>query len=63
MDENQLKMNCSKTELILFGSRQQLQKCVTTRISVNEDKVYRSNIIKYLGTWMDEQLNMKQHIK
>ena len=28
MDENWLKMNCSKTELIRFGSSQQLQKCV-----------------------------------
>ena len=62
MDENWLKMNCSKTELILFGSRQQLQKCVTTHINVNGDEVHRSNIMKYLGAWMDEQLTMKQHI-
>ena len=62
MDENWLKMNCSKTELILFGSRQQLQKCVTTHINVNGDEIHRSIIIKYLGAWMDEQLTMKQHI-
>ena len=62
MDENRLKMNCSETELILFGSRQQRQKYVTTHINVNGDEVYRSNIIKYLGAWMDEQLTMKQHI-
>ena len=62
MDENWLKMNCSKTELILFESRQQLQKCVTTYINVNGDEVGRSSIFKYLGAWMDEQLTMKQHI-
>ena len=62
MNENWLKMNCSKTELILFGSRQHLQKCVTTHINVNGDEVHRSNILKYLGAWMDEQLTMKQHI-
>ena len=56
MDENQLQMSCSKTELILFGSRQQLQGCITTYINVNGDEVGRSSIIKYLGAWMDEQL-------
>ena len=31
-------------------------------INVNGDDVHRSNIIKFLGAWMDEQLIMKQHI-
>ena len=62
VDENWLKMNCSKTKLIFFGSRQKLQKCITTYINVNGDKVHRSSIIKYLGAWMDEQLTMKHHI-
>ena len=35
MDVNQLKMNSSKTEFILFGSRGQLQKCTTNSINVN----------------------------
>ena len=29
MDENRLKMNSSKTEVIIFGSRQQLSKTIT----------------------------------
>ena len=62
MGENRLKMNCSKTELILLGSRQQVQKCVTTHINVYGDEEHRSNIIKYLGAWMVEQLTVKQHI-
>ena len=32
INENKLKMNVSKTEFIMFGSRQQLDKCVTTFI-------------------------------
>ena len=35
MDHNHLKMNDSKTEFIMFASRQMLQKCVTTELDVN----------------------------
>ena len=62
MDEDWLKLKCSKTELILIGSSQQLQKCITTYINVNGNKVCRSSIIKYLGAWIDEQLTIKKHI-
>ena len=30
MDSNRLIMNASKTEFILFGSKQQIKKCLTT---------------------------------
>ena len=35
MDHNHLKINDSKTKFIKFGSRQMLQKCVTTALDVN----------------------------
>ena len=35
MDHNHLKMNDSKTEFIMFASRQMLWKCVTTELDVN----------------------------
>ena len=59
MDSNKLKMNCSKTEFILFGSRQQINKCSTT--SINRDRVDRAGSIKYLGAMLDENLNFKNH--
>jgi hypothetical protein len=62
MDANRLKMNATKTEFILFGSKSQLKKCVTTSLNVAGDKVERSNIIKYLGAWLDESLTLKAHI-
>ena len=62
MDENQLKMNSSKTEFILFGSRGQLQKCTTNSINVNGVEVKQGSCIRYLGTLLDAQLNMAQHI-
>ena len=62
MDKNCLKLNNAKTELILFGSRQTLSKCVTNSININGHEVDRSVTIKYLGAWLDQELKMKQHI-
>ena len=39
MDQNHLKMNDSKTEFIMFASRQMLQKCVTTELDVNGSNI------------------------
>ena len=39
MDQNHLKMNDSKTEFIMFASRQMLQKCVTTKLDVNGSNI------------------------
>ena len=55
-------MNNAKTEFILFGSRQQLRKCTTKSLSANGEDILCSNCIKYLGTWMDQELSFRQHI-
>ena len=62
MDHNHLKMNDSKTKFIMFTSRQMLQKCVTTALDVNGLDVQGSNIIKYLGAWLDQHLQLVHHI-
>ena len=62
MDLNHLKMNTTKMEFIVFGSKQQLKKVEVTSISVNGDSIPRSEVIKYLGTWMDQYLSFRQHI-
>ena len=63
MDKNRLKMNQSKTEFIIFGSSQQLQKCETKSLNVNGTEVCRTQEIKYLGAMLDESLNLKSYIK
>ena len=55
-------MNNAKTEFILFGSRHQLWKCTTESLSANGEEISCSNCIKYLGTWMDQELSFRQHI-
>ena len=62
MLENRLKMNDSKTEFIICGSRSGLQKCKSTTIAVGETSVKGSPCIKLLGLNTDEQLTWKHHI-
>ena len=64
MDSNRLKMNATKTEFIMFGSKKQLQKCTTKTLKVNDDKmVPTSETVKYLGAWLDQHLSFKTCIK
>ena len=62
MDQNGLKMNDGKTEFIMFATKRQLVKCVTTSIDVNNTTVNCSPIIKYLGAWLDQHLQLNEHI-
>ena len=63
MDGKQLKMNDGKTEFIMFRSKYQLNKCVTHQININGVSVQKSDVIRYLGAWMDKHLSFKHHIK
>ncbi|CAG2244082.1 unnamed protein product [Mytilus edulis] len=62
MNSNKLKMNNAKTEFILFGSRQQLSKCQTKEIIICGDVIKSKTCIRYLGAFLDETLNFKDHI-
>ena len=62
MDSNRLKMNATETEFIMFGSKKQLQMCTIEALKVNDDMVPTSEIIKYLGAWLDQHLSFKIHI-
>ncbi|KAK3101096.1 hypothetical protein FSP39_000910 [Pinctada imbricata] len=63
MNSNKLKMNASKTEFILFGSKSQLSRCHTKLININGDEIKVGCCIKYLGAHLDENLNFKEHVK
>ena len=62
MDANKLQMNSAKTELIMFGNKVQLNKCVTSHITVDDALVERSSVIKYLGVVLDDNLSLRKHI-
>ena len=62
MDKNQLKMDSNKIEFILFSSKPQLDKCITTSLNVNNMDIKVAEIIRYLGVLLDRLLNFKHHI-
>ena len=63
MNSNKLKMNDSKTEFVYFGSRQQLLKCHTESIEIDQCNVERTKSVKYLGAVLDQHLSFQDHIK
>ena len=62
MDKNQLKMNGSKTELIVFGSKYQLQTYTLKSLKTDDTVIMEKSVIIFLGTYLDESLSMKTHI-
>ena len=62
MDQMRLKMNPSKTEYIYFCNSWQLKKCSEKDIDIAGDLIVRSSTIHYLGVWMDEALNFREHV-
>ena len=57
-----LKLNPDKTEFIMFGYRNQLDKCKTSYVTISGSTIPRSPSVKYLGVTLDENLNLKKHI-
>ena len=63
MNKNRLKMNASKTDFIIFCSRKLLPKITITSINICHNRVAKSEVVKYLGTWLDQSLTYKYYIK
>ena len=63
MNSVRLKMNNSKSEFIMFGNRIQTNKCDTSELNREGEAVHKSQIVKYLGAWLDSELTLKTHVK
>ena len=63
MDMMCLKVNPDKTEYILFGSQQQLKKTSQESLNAQGDLIAVSKVVRYLGGFLDKNLNFKRHIK
>ena len=57
-----LKLNPDKTEYILFGSWQQLKKISPEPLNAQGDSIPVSELLRYLGGFLDQNLNFKKHI-
>ena len=62
MKEAKLQLNSDKTELLLIGTKQQLQKINMSTSCVGNDLIKPSKEIKNLGVWLDPSLTMNTHI-
>ena len=63
MISNKLKMNDFKTECIVIGYYQQLEKINLTSISVGEHRITVLDGIRNLGAYFDKNLSMKTHVE
>ena len=56
------KLNPKKTEFMIIGTRQQLEKVNIDCLQVGDRQIMPSSVAKNLGSWFDSKLNMSQHI-
>ena len=61
MNAVRLKMN--KSEFLILGNRTQGNKCTSEGLRIEGDIVNRSQIVKYLGAWLDSELSLKKLVK
>ena len=63
MAQNKLKMNNSKTEIIVYGNKQQLSKVRTSKMNICGSVVECVDTVRDLGVWMQSSLTFDTHIK
>ena len=63
MISDKLKLNDSKSEILLVGSRQQLRKVDLDALMVGTSKVpLATSAVRNLGAWFDSELTMNTHV-
>ena len=56
-------MNDQNTKFIMYGNNVQLSKCSTKHIKIGDEIIGGSDMIKFLGIDIDNNLPFKEHIK
>ena len=62
MIQDRLLINDDKTEFLLVGTRQQLEKLDSCFITVGNNRISPSPCVKNLGSWFDSNLSMTDHV-
>ena len=62
MIEDRLMLNGDKTELMLIGTRQQLQKVNLNDITAGDTVVEAKSVVRNLGSWFERNLDMSSLI-
>ena len=61
MLNNNLKLNDDKTESLIIGTPQQLEKLDNISLRVGDSDIHRVPIARNLGSWFDSRLSMLTH--
>ena len=63
MHSDKLKLNSEKTECLLIGTQQQLQKVSNINtLSVRDSQIAPFCEVRNLGTWFDSKMSILSHI-
>ena len=62
MCHNMLKLNDSKTEFLIIGSRQQLTKINVNSVQVCTSEIVPASSVRNLGAWFDKIMSTNTHI-
>ena len=62
MNENLLKLNDDKTEVLIIGSKKQLEKVSTQHILIGDTKVVPSDSARNIGAVIDSNMSFVKHI-
>jgi hypothetical protein len=62
MNNNMLKINPAKTELIVFTSDRNSRAVEDISVKVDQSEITQSPSVKNLGAFFDSRMNMEQHI-
>ena len=63
MRRNKLKVNCSKTVSMLFGTKHMLAKCNSLNLRFSGETLSQVKNFKYLGVHVDDELKWNLHIE
>ena len=62
METNYLKLNNSKTEFVIFGTKKDLNKVSGWTVTVGNSEILPSKSAQNIGAFLDSEMNMEIHI-
>ncbi|KAF2349563.1 Reverse transcriptase domain [Trinorchestia longiramus] len=62
-DQNGLKLNASKTQCIIFGSKNTIKKLPNLTLKLGNDIIEPVRKVKNLGVWFDQNMPFTSHVE
>jgi hypothetical protein len=62
MNNNMLKINADKTEVIIFTSQRNQQHVETITVTIGDENIKPSNSVRNLGAVLDNNMTLEKHI-